>query len=192
MAQVYPIKKGSQELWIKNKKREVFSRTKQALLPPTPAKLVGYLSIRGWVYRVPKDSGLRAAFFVSRVKDWNSWMENLPQYNIQPSSQAKKNKQLAVSGMVSTYKERDLDLEIFSSHNSLKDTPDPDMEIVVAHTVEFSFPFDGNGFILRGDEQKRFSVETKFFISGPPLAVNQGSIQDRAAFSSKNTSAALS
>jgi hypothetical protein len=50
----------------------------------------------------------------------------------------------------------------------------------------------GNGFILRGDEQKRFSVETKFFISGPPLAVNQGSIQDRAAFSSKNTSAALS
>jgi len=43
---------------------------------------------------------------------------------------------------VSTYKERDLDLEIFSSHNSLKDTPDPDMEIVVAHTVEFSFPFE--------------------------------------------------
>lgn len=82
MAQVYPIKKGSQELWIKNKKREVFSRTKQALLPPTPARLVGYLSIRGWVYRVPKDSGLRAAFFVSRVKDWNSWMENLPQYNV--------------------------------------------------------------------------------------------------------------
>lgn len=39
MAQVYPIKKGSQELWIKNKKREVFSRTKQALLPPTPARL---------------------------------------------------------------------------------------------------------------------------------------------------------